>query len=183
MCVLAYVEPGGFEQVVEATCDGTLAREPRGSGGFGYDPLFLLPAYGQTMAELPPAIKNQISHRAQALAQVRPLRKNVLTVVRSKTGKPRLVPVPAVAQKFLKALPLPLTYWQLNDEFVAARDAARLSHVRFHDLRHTAASWLINAGVDLYTVGRILGHSTPLTTQRYAHLSHASLKRAMAKLR
>jgi integrase len=101
----------------------------------------------------------------------------------SKTGKPRVVPVPGPARPFLRALPLGLSYWQLHKQFSAARRKAGLPHVRFHDLRHTCASWLINAGVDLYTVGRILGHSTPLTTSRYAHLSHASLKRAMAKLR
>jgi integrase len=120
----------------------------------------------------------------ELLAQVPPIRRHTLAVAsrKSKTGKPRLVPVPERAQKYLRALPLPLTYWQLNKEFNAARKAAGLEHVRFHDLRHTTASWLINSGEDLYTIGRILGHSTPLTTARYAHLSHRSLRRAMRKL-
>ena len=58
-----------------------------------------------------------------------------------------------------------------------------MPHVRFHDLRHSTASMLINAGVDLYTVGAILGHAGPQTTARYAHLSQQTLKKAMGRLR
>jgi integrase len=66
---------------------------------------------------------------------------------------------------------------------LVARKKAGMPHLRFHDLRHTCASWLINAGVDLYTVGKILGHSGPQTTARYAHLADATLKKAMARLK
>ena len=66
---------------------------------------------------------------------------------------------------------------------VAIPEAAGMPHVRFHDLRHTTASWLINSGVDIYTVGKILGNSGPQTTARYAHLSTATLEQAMRKLR
>lgn len=52
----------------------------------------------------------------------------------------------------------------------------------FHSLRHTAASWLVMEGVDLYAVGRILGHKTPRMTQRYAHLSPGFMAAAMNKL-
>jgi site-specific recombinase XerD len=55
-------------------------------------------------------------------------------------------------------------------------------HIRFHDLRHTAASHLVMAGVDLRTVGAILGHKDPKVTQRYAHLAPEHLKEAMEKL-
>ena len=68
VCALAYVGERGEEQVFEARCEGQLAREPRGSGGFGYDPAFL-PADapdGRTMAELRPAEKAAISHRGRA---------------------------------------------------------------------------------------------------------------------
>jgi len=74
-------------------------------------------------------------------------------------------------------------------------DAARLSvrarrvfasvgieDASFHSLRHTAASWLVMEGVDLYAVGRILGHKTPRMTQRYAHLSPAYMAAAVNKL-
>jgi XTP/dITP diphosphohydrolase len=69
VCALAYVEPGGAEgRVFEARCEGTLAHEPRGAGGFGYDPAFL-PADrddGRTMSELTPEEKDAISHRGRA---------------------------------------------------------------------------------------------------------------------
>jgi XTP/dITP diphosphohydrolase len=68
VCALAYVDPGGREEVVHGRCEGTLAREPRGSGGFGYDPVFVPNdhADGRTMAELTPAEKDAISHRGRA---------------------------------------------------------------------------------------------------------------------
>jgi XTP/dITP diphosphohydrolase len=68
VCVIAYAEPRGEEHVFTGTCDGTLAAEERGSGGFGYDPAFL-PADvtdGRTMAELSDAEKDAISHRGRA---------------------------------------------------------------------------------------------------------------------
>ena len=52
----------------------------------------------------------------------------------------------------------------------------------FHTLRHTAASWMVQQGVDLYAVGQILGHKTPRMTQRYAHLSPEYMAGAVGKL-
>jgi XTP/dITP diphosphohydrolase len=70
VCALAYVEPGGREELVHGRCDGVLARKPRGSGGFGYDPAFIPddtgPGDERTMAELSPGEKNAISHRGRA---------------------------------------------------------------------------------------------------------------------
>jgi XTP/dITP diphosphohydrolase len=70
VCALAYVAPSGEEHVVEGRCEGTLAHEPRGDGGFGYDPAFVPddtgPDDGRTMAELAPAEKHAISHRGRA---------------------------------------------------------------------------------------------------------------------
>jgi XTP/dITP diphosphohydrolase len=68
VCALAYVEPGGATHVVEGRCEGTLARDPRGDGGFGYDPAFV-PADrddGRTMAELSVEEKDAVSHRGRA---------------------------------------------------------------------------------------------------------------------
>jgi XTP/dITP diphosphohydrolase len=68
VCVIAYAEPDGNARTFTGTCDGTLAAEARGSGGFGYDPAFL-PADvpdGRTMAELSDAEKDAISHRGRA---------------------------------------------------------------------------------------------------------------------
>jgi XTP/dITP diphosphohydrolase len=70
VCAVAFAEPdGGAERVFEARCTGTLAREPRGSGGFGYDPAFVPDdvSDGRTMAELDPAEKDAISHRGRAV--------------------------------------------------------------------------------------------------------------------
>ena len=58
---------------VEGRCHGVIVAERRGSGGFGYDPLFLIPEYGQTFGELPPEVKAQMSHRARAFEQLRPV--------------------------------------------------------------------------------------------------------------
>ena len=68
VCVLAYVNRRGEEGTFEARCSGTLIEQPRGSGGFGYDPAFVPDAIegDRTMAELSPAEKNEISHRGQA---------------------------------------------------------------------------------------------------------------------
>lgn len=72
-CVMALAWPDGRWRTFNGCIEGLLLREERGAGGFGYDPLFLVPEYGQTTAELPPAIKNRISHRGQALKQVIPV--------------------------------------------------------------------------------------------------------------
>jgi XTP/dITP diphosphohydrolase len=69
VCALAYVEPGGREEIVHGRCEGTLATEPRGTGGFGYDPAFVpddYPGDNRTMAELTPGEKDAISHRGRA---------------------------------------------------------------------------------------------------------------------
>jgi XTP/dITP diphosphohydrolase len=68
VCALAYAEPGGREEVVHGRCEGVLALEPRGGGGFGYDPAFVPDDYGdgRTMAELSPQEKDAISHRGRA---------------------------------------------------------------------------------------------------------------------
>ncbi len=66
-CAIALAEPDKLLFVVEASCEGRIDAEPRGTHGFGYDPIFYVPEYKQTMAELGPEVKNQISHRALAL--------------------------------------------------------------------------------------------------------------------
>jgi XTP/dITP diphosphohydrolase len=66
-CVAAFVDPArGIEIVRSGSCAGDILGAPRGEGGFGYDPLFLVPALGRTMAELSLEEKNQLSHRAAA---------------------------------------------------------------------------------------------------------------------
>lgn len=66
-CVAAFVDPArGVELTRAGVCEGEILATPRGSGGFGYDPYFYLPALGRTMAELELAQKNRLSHRAAA---------------------------------------------------------------------------------------------------------------------
>jgi XTP/dITP diphosphohydrolase len=80
-CVLAVVDPyqdGGRPLVVEGTCEGTITRTPRGSGGFGYDPLFVVEGTDRTLAEHSDEEKNAISHRARALAALRPALEELL---------------------------------------------------------------------------------------------------------
>ncbi len=69
-CVLAYVEPGKPPVVANGSCEGVILREPAGTGGFGYDPVFFLPQRMCTMAQLSPEEKNEISHRAMAMRQL-----------------------------------------------------------------------------------------------------------------
>ena len=66
--VICCAFPDGGEVMARGECPGILAQGPSGDGGFGYDPIFYLPQLGKTMAQLTPAEKNQISHRARALA-------------------------------------------------------------------------------------------------------------------
>lgn len=69
-CVVAFVAPA-IEKLAEGICHGVIAEQPRGSGGFGYDPLFIPDGFEQTYAELPSEVKNRISHRGKALEAMR----------------------------------------------------------------------------------------------------------------
>lgn len=70
-CAIAIASPQGKVQVVEGKCSGLISLSPRGTHGFGFDPIFLLPKLGKTMAELGPEEKNKISHRARALKKLK----------------------------------------------------------------------------------------------------------------
>ena len=72
-CAMTLSNPQGDTRVVLGVCEGSITFEPKGNTGFGYDPVFLVPRYGKTFAELGPAIKNRISHRAIALQQIKKL--------------------------------------------------------------------------------------------------------------
>lgn len=78
-CVVALVQPDGTIHTGDGTCEGMIGLAPRGEHGFGYDPLFIVKDQGgQTMAELNPELKNQISHRARAVAATRPILERIL---------------------------------------------------------------------------------------------------------
>ena len=103
----------------------------------------------------------------------------------TKNGEDRLVPIhPRIAHIIRsRALwPIGLHESTVSHYTKRALQAAGLGHARLHDLRHSTASAMINAGVDLYTVGGVLGHKSPVSTQRYAHLATASLRAALGKV-
>src|SRR2546428_143316 len=72
-CVITLAEPSGYCRSVTGVVEGVIADAPRGEHGFGYDPIFLLPELGKTMAELTPEVKNRISHRGRAARLARAL--------------------------------------------------------------------------------------------------------------
>ncbi|MCS6977138.1 MAG: RdgB/HAM1 family non-canonical purine NTP pyrophosphatase [Gemmatales bacterium] len=88
VCVLVLANPQGeVIGVTEGRCHGWITRERRGKGGFGYDPLFLIPEYHRTFGELSLTVKQALSHRARAVAQMRPiLRRNLLPSPDGSTG-------------------------------------------------------------------------------------------------
>src|SRR6516165_11323666 len=85
VCTAALADPQGeVHAVVEGRCNGIIIRERRGTGGFGYDPLFLIPEYHRTFGELSPRVKHALSHRARALAQLRPVLRDLLREAQSR---------------------------------------------------------------------------------------------------
>jgi integrase len=109
----------------------------------------------------------------------------------TKNGSLRVLPLNELAFGLLSLLP----HAAQADTVLAGVDGQKLSvytrrlflslgiqDASFHSLRHTAASWLVMAGVDLYAVGQVLGHRTPRMTQRYAHLSPSYMAGAVGKL-
>lgn len=77
-CTVAIATPQGQIYFAEGRCDGFIIPEERGTNGFGYDPLFFMPEWNATMAELDEDTKNQISHRARALRKALPILQNLL---------------------------------------------------------------------------------------------------------
>jgi XTP/dITP diphosphohydrolase len=75
------------EIIVEGRCEGVIARAPRGGGGFGYDPLFVVDGTGRTMAELGEDEKNRISHRARAIMALRPALEALIARRRADAGR------------------------------------------------------------------------------------------------
>jgi XTP/dITP diphosphohydrolase len=78
-CVVVIATPVGKLYSTQGVCEGMIAFEPAGESGFGYDPIFYLPAHRCTMAELPPEKKNHISHRARAIQAALPMLGQLLT--------------------------------------------------------------------------------------------------------
>jgi XTP/dITP diphosphohydrolase len=84
VCTAALADPSGeVKAVTDGRCHGIIVSERRGTGGFGYDPLFLIPEYHKTFGELSSCVKHALSHRAKALAKLRPALRRYLLPDRS----------------------------------------------------------------------------------------------------
>jgi integrase len=110
----------------------------------------------------------------------------------SKTGKPRHVPLSKAALAIIEVLPRFKTcpflipnpetlkpFVSIKHGWQRAIRVAKLPGLRIHDLRHSAASFMVNSGVDLFAVGKVLGHASYQSTQRYAHLANDTLLAAV----
>lgn len=102
----------------------------------------------------------------------------------TKTLRYREVPIAPALRPWLRFLPLSISARGIESGFRNARDAAGMPAVRFHDLRHSCATILLSSGTDLYTIAKILGHSSVKVTERYAHAQieaqQAALDRAFS---
>ena len=120
------------------------------------------------------------------------LDRKVWLISTSKTGKARHVPLSQAAIDIIEKLPRfkdcpwllpnPKTkepFTDIKNPWDTARKAAGLGNLHLHDLRHSAASFMINAGIDLFAVGRILGHADHQSTMRYSHLANETLMKAV----
>lgn len=150
---------------------------------------YLTPAEVKRLARLAPAP----ARGAILLAAMTGLRRGELLALKagdrrdgalylpdSKSGRPRVVPLPPEAMRI--ALPLRVTDEELRRAWDEAREKAKLPHIRFHDLRHTYASWLAQAGVSLVVIRDLLGHSSLSVTSRYSHLQTSHLRDAVTNI-
>ena len=132
--------------------------------------------------------RNEITHARWDCVDIE---KGTLLVPLSKSGKPRTIALNQPASELIRRLPsrgqsdwlfpspktgkpCPSLYYPWD----RVRKRAGLGDLRLHDLRHSYASNLVNGGVSLYLVQQLLGHSSPQTTQRYAHLERDTLTQA-----
>ena len=105
----------------------------------------------------------------------------IMLTAQTKSGRPRVIPLPSQALQIAATrIPFRVTVSTLRNDFERARKAAGLAHVRWHDLRHTYASFLAAAGVGMIAIRDLLGHSSLTVTDRYAHLARDDLRRAVA---
>lgn len=81
-CSIAVAQPAGEVEAVEGTLEGEIGFRPEGKAGFGYDPLFIVPEYGKTVAQLGRDIKNRISHRARAVEEAKKILRRMMSAAR-----------------------------------------------------------------------------------------------------
>jgi XTP/dITP diphosphohydrolase len=100
-CAIALIDPWNpeSEMVVQGSCEGRVAHQPMGSGGFGYDPLFIVAGLERTMADLSEDEKNRVSHRAQALAAIKPTLEAIVRTRLEETVEVLTMPPPPPSQR------------------------------------------------------------------------------------
>jgi len=107
---------------------------------------------------------------------------NLLVLLDTKNGDRRTVPAHPRINHLLRHLPITAPVSTVQRAWQVARAKVGLEHVTLHDLRHSAASEMVNGGVDLYTVGKVLGHRDSRSTARYAHLTADTLAAAVGQI-
>lgn len=104
---------------------------------------------------------------------------NAFLLTDTKNGDRRIVPAHPSVRTCMKHFPLPLKKRWIQRQFSEAAKALGMEHLHFHDMRHSAASEMINSGANLYEVGAVLGHRSSQSTKRYAHLATDTLATAI----
>lgn len=100
----------------------------------------------------------------------------------TKNGERRMVPIHGRIRSCLRYFPISIKKITIQRQFSTKSRKLGLGYLHFHDMRHSAASEMINSGIDLYTVGSVLGHKDPNSTKRYSHLALNTLAAAVAKI-
>jgi integrase len=100
----------------------------------------------------------------------------------TKANKMRVIPIIPELRPWLEHFPLQMKPEGMKSAWRRAREAEKMEHVHFHDLRHSCASIMLALGVDLYTISKVLGHSNVAVTQRYAHLQVGAQRSALEKV-
>ncbi|MBI2798926.1 MAG: site-specific integrase [Gammaproteobacteria bacterium] len=120
--------------------------------------------------------------RRSELLGLRPenIKGDLIVLQTSKNGRPRIIPIPKAVAHI--KLPLKITEGILRKEWEVARDAVKLAHIRFHDLRHSYASMLVAAGANDRALGELLGHKSASMVRRYAHLREETLRDIVGKI-
>ncbi len=178
------MSPDELQRLMAALDKRNNAGKPMKKGWMGRQAIHFLLLTGARVNEAMHAKWSEIDLKARTWT---------IQAVTSKSKKRRSVPLSDAAMALLKELPSKgKSEWLFTSSrgdgtqrlqsvtkvFKSVREEADLKHIRLHDLRHQFASFLVNSGRSLYEVQQILGHSDPSVTQRYAHLSTATLQDA-----
>jgi len=187
-CVIAIASPEGILYTTEGVCEGYIANAPAGTGGFGYDPIFYLPEFGRTMAELPAEVKNRISHRARAVEAALPVLQRLIRLFKDLPGAEEPLPT--------APLPVPLEHLQrqlnytFRDRGLLLRALTHPSYLHEHPeagLDNQRLEFLGDAVLSL-TVAEWIYHRYPefregeMTRLRAALVSEESLARFATQL-